>query len=154
VEAAKKSMTANKRLTVRAIKEVSVPQPGDTIIGRAVNVQGTFAIIEILAIGTKISTSSFVGLLYIARASNRARTMNDVLKAGDLVNAHVVAVNNGTIHLGMPEPSDGVFVAYCNRCGNVLRKVERNRLICESCGSREIRRVSAKYGEVGAVPLE
>lgn len=136
-----------RKLSVEAVKELLIPRPGDRIKGRVTKVQDTFAVVEILVIGKKISRSNFIGLLYISRvARRRIRKMTEVLKAGDLISAEVVAVNNGAVYLSTADSSDGVFLGYCSRCGDVLKYVSKNKLACQSCGARESRKISSEYG--------
>ncbi|MEM2841866.1 MAG: exosome complex RNA-binding protein Csl4 [Thermoproteota archaeon] len=134
-------------LSVEAVKELLVPRPGSEVMGRVARVQDTFAVVDILLIDKEISRSNFVGLLHISRVSRRrTKNMVDALKVGDLIVAKVVAVNNGSVHLSTSDSSEGVFLGYCSRCGGVLKQISRGRLVCQSCGARESRKISSEYG--------
>ncbi len=122
-----------------------IPRIGDIVEGIVSSVSDDLAFIDIYAIEDRSPRSiDFTGILHISQVSSEyISTMYDALRVGDIVRARVIS-NNQPYQLTTKEPSLGVIVAFCTRCGAILRKRD-DRLVCPVCGSIEKRKVSTMY---------
>jgi len=127
-----------------------VPRIGNLVLGQVTQVQEKSATIRILKIGDEVSTSSFSGIIHISNASlSYIRSMHRVFKPGDYVRAEVVSTKNRTFHLSTEGEKFGVVQALCSHCGRTLELTDRG-LACNSCGSREERKIASDFGKASA----
>lgn len=122
-----------------------VPKIGDIIEGIASSVSDDLAFIDIYAIEEKPSRSTdFTGVLHISQVSAEyIETMHDAMRLGDVIRARIINSNH-PFQLTTKEPSLGVIIAFCTRCGSIMRKQD-DKLICPVCGNIEKRKVSTSY---------
>jgi len=135
-----------RTIEVRQVKgKPIIPKPGDIVLGVVETVSNDLAFIRIYNIENKPSRSTdFTGVLHISQVSNDyVETMYDVLRLGDVVRAKVLN-SLQPFQLNTKHPSFGVVVAFCSKCGEIL-KLKDDKLVCPACGSVEKRKISTKY---------
>ena len=130
-------------------KELRLPSRNDVVIGIVVLVKDEYSLVKILtdSSGVKYQTP-FTAILHISQVSNKfVRSLYDVVRVGDLVKAKVL---NDFIpyNLTIKEPKLGVVMAFCGKCGQVLKPKDNELLTCPICGNSEKRKVSIDYGKI------
>ena len=125
-----------------------VPRPGSVVIGEVSETHQTYSLVRIWMVGRKHLTSFFTGLLHISNVGLRVRSMFNVCRPGDILRARVISVKNRVRHLSLAGRRLGVIYAFCTNCGGLLKAREDKKLICETCGSLELRKLASDYGMV------
>ncbi len=137
----------NKIVNVKHVRgKPVVPKQGDIVIGIVESVSNDLAFIDLTYIeyGNILKPIDFTGVLHISQASREyVENMYEVLRVGDMVKARILN-NYNPFQLTTREPGLGVIVAFCTKCGAILKKSD-DRLICPVCGSTEKRKISLAY---------
>ena len=136
----------NRLVMVRHVKgKPRIPRQGDIVLGIVEAVSNDLAFIDIWSIeNTKAKNTDFTGIIHISQVSREyTETMYDAMRIGDVVRARVLN-NSNPYQLTTKEPTLGVVVAFCSKCGAILRKQD-DRLVCPICGNVEKRKVSLTY---------
>ncbi len=135
----------SRRVSVKPVKPLKLPKPGDVVIGVVTSVRDEVAIVKVLGFDIyNTFKNPFTGLLHISQVSEtRIQNLYEAVKLGDMIKAKVL---NDYIPLLLTtkEPRLGVILAYCSRCGAVLVKRD-NKLVCPKCNTVENRKVSLDY---------
>jgi exosome complex component CSL4 len=136
----------NHEVNVKKISKPVVPiDIGSTIMGNVSIVKENMVVIEIVnaeknGVPRKILQRS--ASIMISRASPMyVKTLDELFKIGDLIQAKVVEVSNYGVELSTSDPMMGVLKAYCSNCRFPLEEVEGN-LKCPNCGSLEKRKMA------------
>lgn len=124
-----------------------VPRPGALVIGEVSETQQTYSTVRIWMVGPRHLPGFFSGLLHISNVGLRVRNMFNVCRPGDILRARVISVRNRIRHLSLADRKLGVIYAFCSNCGDLLKASKNKKLICESCGSIELRKLASDYGE-------
>ncbi len=125
---------------------VQVPAQGSMVYAFAVNVRDEIAMLRIIAQDLKSPYKhAFGGILHIsqARLAPSERSLQDIVRLGDLVYAKILSKSNPYI-LSLKAPKAGVVLSLCPKCVSYLR-LRGGKLVCPRCGFEESRRVSQLY---------
>ena len=123
------------------------PKPGTIVVGETAETHNTYSLIRIWMVGPKHLSGFFTGLLHISNVGLRVRDMFNVCRPGDIVRARVINTRNRICHLTLANRKLGVIYAFCSNCGELLKARPDKKLICEACGSLELRKLASDYGE-------
>jgi len=138
-----------KSISVMPMKNnsLSLPKKGDIIIGLVENVFEQRAEVSIVRINNKDLLVPITGEIHISNVTTRyLKTMRDALTIGDIVRAKVISTHVLPVSLSIMGSSLGVIRATCVNCGDYLRILKGNTLICPSCRNRERRAIAKDYG--------
>jgi len=122
------------------------PRPGSIVIGETVSTQLTYCLIRIWMVGPRHLPGFFTGLLHISNVGLRVKNMFNVARPGDVVRARVISTKNRIRHLSIANKKLGVIYAFCSQCGELLRARPDKKLVCDACGSIELRKLASDYG--------
>ncbi|MEM2904120.1 MAG: exosome complex RNA-binding protein Csl4 [Candidatus Bathyarchaeia archaeon] len=123
----------------------TVPSVGDVVIGRVAATQEKAAIVDIVKVGEKPLVVPFQGVLHISTIGpTYVRNVQEAFRPLDLIRARVTSTMNSTYHLSTVDRDLGVLLAFCSKCGHVLRR-ERAFLRCDNCGAVERRKTASDY---------
>ncbi|HDH44969.1 MAG TPA: RNA-binding protein [Thermococcus sp.] len=137
-------------ISVEPVTDVPpLPQVGDIVIARVLEVKSQAAIVELLKIeGRKgyreIATSKLAGIHVSQVKDGYVESMNSEFKIGDIIRAKVLTNEKSPIQLTTREPNLGVIYALCSSCKVPLVR-RSNVLVCPKCGRRESRKLSTYY---------
>lgn len=126
-----------------------LPQVGDVVIARVIEVKPQAAIVQLLRIeGRKgyreIATSKLAGIHISQVRDGYVESMSSEFKIGDIVRAKVLTNEKSPIQLTTKAPDLGVVYALCSSCRTPLVR-RGNVLICPKCGRTETRKLSTYY---------
>lgn len=126
-----------------------LPQVGDVVIARVIEVKPQAAIVQLLRIeGRKgyreIATSKLAGIHISQVRDGYVESMSSEFKIGDIVRARVLTNEKSPIQLTTKGPDLGVVYALCSSCRTPLVR-RGNVLICPKCGRTETRKLSTYY---------
>jgi len=126
-----------------------LPQVGDVVIARVIEVKPQAAIVQLLRIeGRKgyreIATSKLAGIHISQVRDGYVESMSNEFKIGDIVRAKVLTNEKSPIQLTTKAPDLGVVYALCSSCRTPLVR-RGNVLICPKCGRTETRKLSTYY---------
>jgi exosome complex component CSL4 len=110
------------------------------------SVSNDLAFIDIISVekSNGVQKTDFTGIIHISQTRREyLESMYDAFRIGDLIRARVLN-NTNPFQLTTKEPSLGVVVAFCTRCGSILKKSD-DRLVCPICGNVEKRKISIMY---------
>ena len=126
-----------------------LPQVGDVVIARVIEVKPQAAIVQLLKIeGRKgyreIATSKLAGIHISQVKEGYVESMSDEFKIGDIVRARVLTNEKSPVQLTTKGADLGVIYALCSSCRTPLVR-RGNVLICPKCGRTEKRKLSTYY---------
>ncbi|WP_087036558.1 exosome complex RNA-binding protein Csl4 [Thermococcus litoralis] len=126
-----------------------LPQVGDVVIARVIEVKPQAAIVQLLRIeGRKgyreIATSKLAGIHISQVRDGYVESMSNEFKIGDIVRARVLTNEKSPIQLTTKGSDLGVVYALCSSCRTPLVR-RGNVLICSKCGRTETRKLSTYY---------
>ncbi|EHR79399.1 RNA-binding protein [Thermococcus litoralis DSM 5473] len=126
-----------------------LPQVGDVVIARVIEVKPQAAIVQLLRIeGRKgyreIATSKLAGIHISQVRDGYVESMSNEFKIGDIVRARVLTNEKSPIQLTTKGSDLGVVYALCSSCRTPLVR-RGNVLICPKCGRTETRKLSTYY---------
>ncbi len=121
---------------------------GAVVFGRVVLVKENVAVVE-LASGKKSGVdcaipNSTAAIPVSLIREGFVKTAKDQFRIGDIVKARVASVASHGVDLTTNGFDLGCVVAYCIRCRQPLRLINRE-LKCLGCGSRNFRKFSSEY---------
>ncbi len=126
---------------------LSLPKKGDIIIGLVENVFEQRAEVSIVRVNNKDLLVPITGEIHISNVTTRyLKSMRDALTIGDIVRAKVISTHVLPVSLSIMGNSLGVIRATCVKCGDYLRILKGNTLICPTCRNREHRAIAKDYG--------
>ncbi len=134
-------------VSIKQVKGKPVyPRPGDIVIGVVTSVSDDIAFIDIFQVEGRSSRSvDFTGVVHVSQVSEKyVKSMYDALRPGDIVRARVLN-DRIPFQLTTKGPQFGAILAYCSKCGGVLKRQSEDSVVCSRCGSIEKRKVSIKY---------
>jgi len=123
------------------------PKKRDIVIGRIDDIKEKIAYVEIYEIRNRFFENPFTGILFVNQISREyIKSAKAAFKVGDIIKAQVI--NDGDpIQLSTAGRDLGVILAFCSKCGNLLKRV-KNELRCPYCGNIERRYLSPQYGKM------
>ena len=143
VDIDKKMRTVN----IRHPKSLSVPQPGDIVIGTVAAVLSTMIAVAIDYINGKPTISKVECV-----CSTRNIRKKAVALVNDVITLRITSHLNGTIHATIDDPQLGVLFTKCRKCG--LKVVPmRDAIKCTECSWIDERKLSNKFGNSDFVKL-
>ena len=131
------SRTAN----IERSKKVGVPDPGDIVIGTVAAVMASRFAVTILYVNGQRTKSSVECV-----CSTRDIRRKNVAMVNDVVELRIVSHLNGSIHATMDDPSLGVILTRCIKCGGSVVPV-RDIVKCIECSWIDERKLSTKFGK-------
>ena len=136
------------------IREPILPRRGSIVYGIIVLIREEYAIVRLVSDvnGVKYHTV-FTAILHISQVTDKfIKDLFEVLRMGDVVKAKVL---NDSIpyNISIKDPKLGVVLAFCGKCGSLLKFESGDLLKCPVCGNSERRKVSIDYGKLkGLIP--
>ncbi len=120
---------------------------GEVVYGQVVAVSESIAIVKIhYGEGGGKLTHPVTGVLHISQVSHEfIRTMFDAVKCGDYIKAKVISTYGPPYMLSTKDPSLGVVLARCPKCGKPMLKRGPSLVVCLNCGIVARRKLSPAY---------
>ena len=131
------------------VRRATIPSKGSYVYGVVQVVRDEHAIVKLVADSDwRGFNGYFTGVLHISQASDKyVSNLYEVLRAGDIIKARVYN-SNLPFNIGLKEPRLGVVLAFCGKCGRVLKAAGPDTLKCPYCGNLEKRKLSIEYGNL------
>lgn len=126
-------------------RQISIPEPGDTIIGVVVSSLPSMLAVLIQYINDKPVVSSVECICSIRNLRKRT-----VALSNDIVKLRIISRLNGTIHAAISEPDLGVLFTKCKKCGGKVIAM-RDGIKCTDCAWTDERKLSSDFGKAGAI---
>jgi exosome complex component CSL4 len=139
----KESRTAN----IKHPKLLSIPKVGDVIIGTVAAVMSSMIAVSIDYINGKPTTSKVECV-----CGTRNLRIRNVALVNDIVTLKILNHLNGTIHAGISEPSLGILLTKCRKCGGKVVPM-RDAIKCTDCAWIDERKLSSNFGNSDFVNL-
>jgi exosome complex component CSL4 len=137
----------NKTIKVQKLKRTfEYPKPGMIVKGVITSIRNDIAVVTLVSDinGKKIPTP-LTGILHVSQASTGyVKTLYHAVGLGDLIKAKVLSSEN-PFQLSIKHPRLGVILSTCSKCGAILRKNGKGKLVCPRCGNIESRKISIDY---------
>ncbi len=144
---------SNKDYTIEVLPRTStapVPRKGDIVIGQVGHTGSQIATINIFYINGIEVFPTYTSIIHISQVSKGyISNMEDAYKSGDIVRARVVNGKTIPIQIETLDSNQGVIFSRCSRCGDVLVKLGKDKLKCNSCQRTEKRKTAIDYGRAG-----
>lgn len=121
-------------------KKIGVPDPGDIVIGTVAVVMSVMFAVSIQYVNGRRTMSNVECI-----CSTRHLRRKNVALVNDIVMLRIKSHLNGTIHADIDEPSLGVLVTKCVKCGGSVVPV-RDAIKCIDCSWIDERILSDKFG--------
>ncbi len=126
-----------------------LPEVGDIIIGRIIEVKPQAAIVQLVKIEGRedereIATSKLAGIHVSQVKGGYVDSLLNEFRIGDIVRATVISNEKSPIQLSTRGIDFGVVYALCTRCRSPLIR-RGDKLICPKCGHVETRKLSSFY---------
>lgn len=125
---------------------VQAPSQGSMVYAFVTSVREEIALLRVVAQDLRNPyKQGFGGILHIsqARLDPSERSLQDIVRFGDLVYARVLSKSNPYI-LSLRAPKAGVVLSLCPKCVSYM-KPKGGKLVCPRCGFEEGRRISQLY---------
>ncbi|MEM2917964.1 MAG: exosome complex RNA-binding protein Csl4 [Candidatus Altiarchaeota archaeon] len=125
-------------------------QVGQIVFGKIIDVKKNFITVIIKKIQGFNEELDINANLYVANISDSyVNKPEDMFGIGDIIKARVIKIDIDLVDIST-KGDFGVVKAFCKKCRSQLVKSEKfkERLVCESCGSKEVRKIASDYGNV------
>ena len=133
--------------SVKFPKALSIPQVGDVVIGTVVAVMSSMIAVSIDYINGKPTTSKVECV-----CSTRNIRKKNIALVNDMVSLKILNHLNGTIHATIDEPTLGVLLTKCRKCGEKVVPM-RDAIKCTECSWIDERKLSTNFGNTDFVNL-
>jgi len=136
-----------KEISVRRIKELSLPKVRDVIYGIVTSIRDPIAYVDIIYIENrnKIFLNPFDSFLHANNVSSMyVRSLYDAIGYGDIIRAYIVDGYNPPYELSIKGREFGVVYARCPLCMRPLRR-KGYELFCSKCRKKFKRKISTYY---------
>lgn len=133
--------TVSRVANIECSKKIGVPDPGDNIVGTVVVVMSVMFAVSIQYVNGKRTKSNVECI-----CSTRNIRKKNIALVNDVVELRIVSHLNGTIHASMDDPSLGVIITRCVKCGGAVVPV-RDVIKCIECSWIDERKLSSKFGK-------
>ena len=136
----------NKCAKIKRKNILSYPKPGSIVTGIVTSIRNDIAVITIISEENSSGIPNpLTGILHVSQVTQGyVKTLYDAISLGDMIKAQVLSSEN-PFQLSIKNPSLGVILSTCSKCGAVLRKDRKGRLVCPRCRSIEHRKTSTDY---------
>ena len=140
----------NKRVMVRAKREVKLPGPGAEVVGLVTQIRQDVVIVDLYGVVIttprprwlyELSSPITSGLPIANVAGEFIKDIHDYYRMGDIIIAKIVS-QNPPYTLTTKNPQYGVVYGICSKCGGILRFNTERSVKCERCGNVEKRKAS------------
>ncbi len=141
---------ANHYVWIKPIKKLAPEslKVGDKFLGIVDDVKKNFAQITIYVPGSLGRLYPFSALLHISNGGiRRARAVSELVKPGDVIKVKLIT-NWVPMQVSISDPDLGVISARCSKCGSTLNHDHDGVLRCNTCGYKEMRKVSIEYRRI------
>lgn len=138
---------AQRVISVRNFRsKPAYPKPGDNVLGVVDSLSDDVAFIDIFLVESRdVKSAKFTGVLHVSQVSDKyVKSLYEALGLGDIVRARVLS-SRSPFQLTTKTNQYGVVMAFCNKCGSIMKRRDSETLLCTSCGSIEARKISLKY---------
>lgn len=128
-------------------------QVGQIVYGKILDVKKNSVAVNIGKIHGFNEALEIQAGLYVSNISDTyVNKPEDMFGIGDIVKGRVIRIDADLVDI-TTKGDLGVVKAFCKRCRSPLVKSEKfkERLICESCGSKEVRKIASDYGNVSEI---
>ena len=133
--------SSNHVVNIKRNKKLGIPDPGDVVVGTVAAVMSTMFAVTIQYVNGKRTKSNVECI-----CSTRDIRKKNIVLVNDVVELRVVSHLNGTIHATMDDPSSGVILTRCVKCGGPVVPV-RDVIKCIDCSWIDERKLSRKFGK-------
>ena len=134
-------------VTPAKFNDLSLPKKGDIVLGLVENVFEQRAEVSIVRVNNKDILVPITGEIHISNVTTRyLKSIHDALTIGDIIRAKVISTHVLPVSLSIMGSTFGVIRATCVNCGDYLRILKGNTLICPTCRNRERRAIAKDYG--------
>jgi len=126
-------------------------QVGQTIYGKVFSIKKNLLVLIIKKVQGFNEELEVQAGLFVANISDAyVKKPEDMFGIGDIVKGKIIKIDLDFVHVSTKGENFGVVKAFCRRCRTPLvrSKKVRNKLICENCGNKEIRKIAKDYGNV------
>ena len=131
---------SSRMASIRRSKRLGVPDPGDTIVGTVAAVMATMIAVEIKYVNGRLTKSNVECICSIRNIRRK-----NIALVNDVVELKIVSHLNGTIHATMEEPTLGVIMTRCVKCGGSVVPI-RDAIKCIECSWIDERKLARKFG--------
>ncbi len=121
--------------------DIGVPDPGDIIIGTVAAVMTTMMAVSIQYVNGNRTKSNVECICSI-----RNLRLKNVALVNDVIILRIASHLNGTIHAVMDEPTLGVVLTKCVKCGGRVVPI-RDVIKCTDCSWIDERKLSSRFGD-------
>ena len=128
-------------------KVLSVPNPGDIIVGTVAAVMSSMIAISIDYINGKPTISKVECI-----CGTRNIRKKNIALVNDIVTLRILSHLNGTIHASIDERHLGVLFTKCRKCGGEVVPM-RDAIKCTECSWVDERKLSSNFGNSEFVNL-
>ena len=118
---------------------LSIPKPGDIVIGTVEAVMSSMLAVLIKYINGKLIMSQVECV-----CPTRHIRMKNIALVKDIMRLKIVSHLNGTIHATIDEPELGVLYTKCRRCGSEVMLM-RDTTKCRECGWIDDRKLASDF---------
>lgn len=139
----------SKVAVVRPFKAPLIPHPGAIGLVVVTDIREDFARTKILSVNNAVLHYTFTGMLHVTQVVEKAgeiKQMYNYVRIGDLVRSKILS-HSPPYLLTIKEARLGVVLAYCSKCGGILR-LSNDKLKCPQCGNTESRKIGHGYGHI------
>ncbi|MGY5142443.1 MAG: exosome complex RNA-binding protein Csl4 [Nitrosopumilus sp.] len=137
-----KIIDKNSRIAnIKHPKNLSVPKPGDIIIGTVAAVMSSMIAVTIDYINDKPNSSK----IECVCGTRNIRRKNIAL-VNDIAKLKIVSHINGTIHANMDDSNLGILFTKCRKCGGKVVPM-RDAIKCTECSWIDERKLSSDFGK-------
>lgn len=134
-------------------KVFSLPKGGsqaekyDTVIATVLKVSRSSIKLIVNYLNGKPIVPSHSAIMHISDASSDyINEIDDYYKGGDIIRATVIDAKSFPLQLECKKNDTGVIYTTCAKCGEIVKKIKRNLLICLECGWKQSRNTAINYG--------
>jgi exosome complex component CSL4 len=140
-----KSHSAKVKTKTRTAKLHKV---GTIVVGIAVEVSESVAIIDLVQIDSKNESSVPNGVSAVLRVANvrqsYVKDLRSEVRIGDILRLRIIETSEHSTKLTTDDRNLGVIKAFCTSCRQPLKRTG-NKLICDRCGNTEGRKLAEDY---------
>ena len=140
--------SSGRVVNIERSRKIGVPDPGDIIVGTVAAVMSMMFAVTIQYVNGRRTKSNVECI-----CSTRNIRKKNIALVNDVVELRIVSHLNGTIHAAMDDPSLGVILTRCVKCGGSVVPV-RDVIKCIECSWIDERMLSNKFGKPDFPVLE
>ncbi|MHA2172676.1 MAG: exosome complex RNA-binding protein Csl4 [Candidatus Kariarchaeaceae archaeon] len=140
----------NYRARVFSLPKGSIPpRRYDTVIAEVIRVLRSSVRLKVGFLNGKPLHPAYSAIMHISDASrDYIKDIDDFYTAGDIIRATIIDAKSIPLQLECKKGDSGVIHTTCVKCGESVKKVKRDLLVCNECGWKQTRKTSIDYGNV------